>query len=88
MLYEIAIIILLAIISFLLYQLYKIKYTGGRGKSEFIPENLKKDLYIADDSRNREIEMELMGVNRRISELERKIEKNENVVGKLIKELG
>jgi uncharacterized protein YicC (UPF0701 family) len=88
MLYEIAIIILLAIICFLLYRLYRIKYTGSRVKTEFIPENLKKDLANLDDNRNKETEMMLKDVNNRISEIERKIEKNERVVEKLIEELG
>lgn len=88
MLYEIAIIVLLAIICFLLYQLYRIKYTEGRGETEFIPQNLKKDLTNLDDTRNKETETRLRDVNHRISELERKIEKNEKVVEKLIEELG
>jgi hypothetical protein len=88
MLYEIAIISLLAVICFLLYQLYRIKYTEGGGKAEFIPENLKKDLASLDDDGSREIAMRLRDVNQRISELERKVEKNESVVEKLIEDLG
>lgn len=88
MIYEIAVIALLAVICFLLYKLYRIKYTVGVGKNEFIPAGLKKDLEAIVPERNRETEMRFRDMSSRLSELEKKIERNEKVVEKLIEELG
>jgi hypothetical protein len=88
MIHEFAIIALLAIICFLLYQLYRLKYTEGKGKSEFIPQTLKKDLTELDDNKSKETTMRFRDMSSRISELERRIERNERVVEKLIEELG
>jgi hypothetical protein len=88
MLYETAIIILLAIICFLLYKLYTINYTRGRGKTDFIPANLRKDLENLEEDGNKISESRLKDVNSKIFELEKRVEKNESVVEKLIEELG
>jgi len=88
MMYEVAVIALLAVICFLLYKLYRIKYTVGTGKNEFIPAGLKKDLEDLGQDRNRETEMRFRDMSSRLSELEKKIERNEKVVEKLIEELG
>jgi hypothetical protein len=88
MMYEIAVIALLAVICFLLYKLYRIKYTVGAGRTGFIPENLKKDLDDIVPERKRETEMRFSDINARISGLERRLEKSERFVEKLIEELG
>ena len=84
MIYEVIIVFLLAIICFLLYQLYRIKYTG-LSKNEFIPESLKKDLMNLEEGVGKDRELE--EINSRISELQERIEQNERVVEKLVKEL-
>jgi len=88
MLYEIAVVVLLAVICFLLYQIYRIKYTGKREKPEFIPEKLKRDLEDLGTDPNKELEMRFGDINSRIDELEKKVRKNESVVEKLIEGLG
>lgn len=86
MVYEIIVISLLAIICFLLYKLYRIKYTMGRG-NEIIPENWKTDLMELGNDKGKELEMRFEDMNSRISEVEKRIEKNERVVEKLVEEL-
>jgi len=88
MLYEITTTVLLAVICFLLYQLYRIKYKEGRGKTEFVPEKLKRDLENLGSDGSSEISMRLSDMSSKISELEGKMGKNERVVEKLIEELG
>jgi len=88
MIYEIVIIILLAIICFLLYKLYRIKYTGGAPADEFIPRDLKKDLMETGIDERKEIELRFRDISSKISEFEKKLERNERVVEKLIEELG
>ncbi len=86
MVYEIIVISLLAIICFLLYKLYTIKYTRGRG-NEIIPESWKTDLMELGNDKGKELEMRFEDMNSRISEVEKRIEKNERVVEKLVEEL-
>lgn len=86
MVYEIVVILLLVIICFLLYKLYRIKYTGGKG-SGVIPERWKRDLMDLGNDKGKESEMRFEDVNSRISEIEKRIEKNERVVEKLVEEL-
>jgi len=88
MMYELATIALLAVICFLLYKLYRLKYTEGRGKSDFIPRNLKMDLMDLDEDKGKETVMRFRDIGGRISDLEKRIERNEKVVEKLIEELG
>ena len=87
MTYEIVVILLLIIICFLLYKLYRIKYTEGKDSSELIPENWKKDLMTLDSDGGKELELRFGDINSRISEIEKRIEKDERVVEKLVKEL-
>jgi hypothetical protein len=88
MIYEITTIVLLAVICFLLYQLYRLKYKGGEGKNEFISQALKKDLAELDSNTSKETMIRLRDMGSRVSELEKRIERNERVVEKLIEELG
>lgn len=82
-----AVILLLAVICFLLYKLYRIKYREGK-VGGIIPESWKKDLTELDDGVAKEIETRLKDVNSRISQIEERIKKNERVVEKLVEELG
>jgi hypothetical protein len=86
MAYEIVIILLLAVICFLLYKLYRIKYTEREG-SELIPEGWKKDLMTLGNDKGRELGLKFEGINSRISEIEKKIERNGKVVERLVEEL-
>ncbi len=86
MVYEIVIIFLLAIICFLLYKLYRIKYEEGGG-SELIPKGWKKDLMELDSEKGKEFEMRFEDINSRISEIEKRIERYERIVKKLVEEL-
>jgi hypothetical protein len=88
MLYEITTVVLLAVICFLLYRLYRIKYTRSGEKPEFIPHKLKMDLEDLGADRDKETEMRFKDMGARISELEKKIQKNESVIEKLIEDLG
>ena len=88
MVYEIAVIVLLAIICFLLYQLYRLKYKMSASTGGFAPFSAKTDFKELDDRSPLENEKKIMDINSRISELERRIEKNEDIVEKLIEELG
>ena len=88
MIYEITISALLVIICFLLYQLYRLKYKEGKGKNEFMSRAMQNDLMKLDDNTSKETAMRFRDMNSRISELERRIERNERVVEKLIEELG
>ncbi|MEE9323794.1 MAG: hypothetical protein V3U72_04580 [Candidatus Aenigmarchaeota archaeon] len=87
MVYEIVVILLLVIICFLLYKLYKIKYTEGRGSSELISESWKKNLMELNDDKGKGLEIRFGDINSRISEIEERIRRNERVVEKLVKEL-
>ena len=86
MTYEIVVILLLAVICFLLYKLYKIKYTEGGGR-ELIPESWKKDIMELGNDGGRELEVRFEDMKSRVSEIEKKIKKNERVVEKLVDEL-
>jgi hypothetical protein len=88
MFYEAAVVVLLAVICFLLYRLYRIKYTGRGEKTEFVPENIRRDLADLGEHESKEAEMRLRDIDKRISDLERKVEKNEGVIEKLIEDLG
>ena len=90
MVYEtfyVIIIALLAVICFLLYKLYRIKYKDRSDSTELIPENWKKELMNLDDDKGKEMEMRFGDLNSRISELEKRLQRNEGVVEKLVKEL-
>ena len=90
MVYEtfyVIITLLLVVICFLLYKLYMIKYNGRSDSTEFIPENWKKELMNLDGDSGREMEMRFGDLNSSISELEKRIERNEGFVEKLVKEL-
>lgn len=87
MLYEIVVILLLAIICFLLYKLYRINYTEGKGSSELIPESWKKNLMELGNDKGKELEIRFEDINSSISEIEERIKRNESVVEKLVKEL-
>ena len=87
MVYEIVIVILLAVICFLLYKLYRIKYTGPR-TGEIIPESWKRDLSELGDDKGKALDLRFDDINSRISEIERKVERTEKFIEKLIKEIG
>lgn len=80
------VILLLAVICFLLYKLYTIKYTGGKG-SGLIPESWKNDLMGLDSEKGKWIEMRFGDMDSRVSEIEKRVDRNEKVVEKLVKEL-
>lgn len=88
MIYEITIAALLAIICFLLYKIYRLKYTRGKGKNEFMPQAMQNDLKALDDNTSKETMMRFRDMGSRISDLEKRIERHERVVEKLIEELG
>jgi hypothetical protein len=80
------IILLLAVICFLLYKLYTIKYNEGKGVG-LIPESWKNDINGLDSGKTREIETRLGDMDSRVSEIERRIEREGKVVEKLVREL-
>ncbi len=80
------IILLLAVICFLLYKLYTIKYNEGKG-SVLIPGGWKRDLMELDSGKGEGVETRFGDMESRISEIEKRVEKNEKVVEKLVKEL-
>lgn len=88
MMYEITTVVLLAVICFLLYLIYRIKYTGSGEKPEFMPHKLRMQLEDLGVDGSKETKMRFSDMNARISELEKKIQKNESVVEKLIEDLG
>ncbi len=85
MVYEIVIVVLLALICFLLYKMYKIKYTGEH--YSFIPEELKKDIVNLGSDR-KWIETRFEDVESRITDIEKNVKRVEKVMERLVKELG
>ncbi len=72
------ILLLVVIICFLLYQLYKIKYTGTKSNSMFIPEikaggNAEQDLKL--NSRLNEIDSRISEIEGRLKEQERNVKR-------------
>jgi len=85
---EVIIVALLAIICFLLYKLYKIKYTGLKESDELIPGSWKKELSELDDDKGKEFRLRFQDIDNRISGIERKVERIDGIIERLIKELG
>ncbi|MEM5871750.1 MAG: hypothetical protein QW051_02670 [Candidatus Aenigmatarchaeota archaeon] len=88
MMYETIIIILLIVICFLLYNLYRLKYKVTTETSKLIPSDIKKEFEKVDEESSKEIFMRFNDINSKLSELEIRIEKAENFIKKLIEELG
>ena len=87
MMYEFIIIVLLAVVCYLLYQIYRINYRVRNSPDSSLLESFKNDLKSLDDNKGRSLEMRFKDVNSRISELEKTIEKNNNFVQRLADEL-
>ena len=90
MIYEFIITLLLVIICFLLYKLYTLKYTTHKGISEsndLIPKDIKKSFENLEDEKAKEIQTKFDDINFKISELEKRLKKNEEVMKKLIEEI-
>lgn len=87
MVYELITVLLLVAICFLLYKLYKIKYTQGEEDRGLISDKWKSELMNLEDDEGKAVGMKLEDIDYKISELEKKIEKNENFIKKLVEQL-
>ena len=81
------ILLLLAVICFLLYKLYRINYTNT-ARSSFIPESLKRDIMNLDENKESLLEMRVKDIGEKIHEIEKKLEKQEMIIENLVEELG
>lgn len=79
--------VLLAVICFLLYKLYRIKYTIPRGEGGIIPESWKREMMNLESDSGKELDMRFEEIDSRISDLEGKVRKNEKIVERLAEEL-
>jgi hypothetical protein len=87
MVYEFATVVLLVVICFLLYQLYRIKYREGSLGDNSLSGTIKKDLMKLEDKDGKVLEMRIKDIDSRISELEKKLEKSNALVEKFVEEL-
>jgi predicted RNase H-like nuclease (RuvC/YqgF family) len=79
----VVVLLLAAVICFLLYQLYKIKYTGNKPNSMFVPEIEGID-YTEKDLR---FSSKLDDIDSKISSLEGKLKEQERNVERLVRAL-
>lgn len=87
MVYEAVTVILLVVVCFLLYKLYRIKYGEGGQDENSLSLALKRDLGKLDDDGSGVFESRFRDIEKRIQELEKTVEKNNNFVERLAEEM-